>query len=185
MDSIYKSALLVLDMQVAILKNYGAAAALTAQVGRALTQARARNIPVIYAVVGFRPGTPEISRNNKSFSAGRERFEAIGSEEFSRIEPAVAPRAGEPVVFKRRISAFTGSDLEVILRSQNIRHLVLTGISTSGVILSTVREAADKDYALTVLSDGCGDGDEEVHRVLTGKIFLRQAEVMTVAEWCK
>jgi len=63
--------------------------------------------------------------------------------------------------------------------------LILNGISTSGVVLSTVREAADKDYRLTVLSDGCADGDPEVHRVLTTKIFPRQAEVMTIEEWIR
>jgi nicotinamidase-related amidase len=60
---------------------------------------------------------------------------------------------------------------------------VLTGISTSGVVLSTLREAADKDYQITVLSDCCGDIDDEVHRVLTTKIFPRQADVLTVQEW--
>jgi nicotinamidase-related amidase len=102
-----------------------------------------------------------------------------------QIDPAVAPAAGEVVIIKKRISAFTGSDLEVVLRSMEIRHLVLTGISTSGVVLSTTREAADKDYRITILSNGCADNDEEVHRVLMAKIFPRQAAVMSVEEWTK
>jgi nicotinamidase-related amidase len=60
---------------------------------------------------------------------------------------------------------------------------VLTGIATSGVVLSTLREAADRDFRLVVLSDGCLDADPEVHRVLTEKVFPRQAEVMAVADW--
>jgi len=102
-----------------------------------------------------------------------------------KIDPAVAPAAGEVVVTKKRISAFTGSDLEVVLRSMEIRHIVLTGITTSGGVLSTTREAADKDYQITILSDDCADNDEEVHRVLLSKIFPRQAAVMTVEEWTK
>jgi len=74
-------------------------------------------------------------------------------------------------VIKRRVSAFTGSDLEVLLRAFDIRHMVLTGIATSGVVLSTLTEAADKDYRVTVLADCCADGDEEVHRVLITKVF--------------
>ena len=66
-----------------------------------------------------------------------------------------------------------------------IQHLVLSGFATSGVVLSTLREAADKDYVLTVLEDGCADRDPEVHRVLTTKIFPRQANVVTVEEWSK
>lgn len=60
---------------------------------------------------------------------------------------------------------------------------MLSGVATSGVVLSTLREAADKDYQITVLADGCGDGDEEVHRVLTTKVFLPQANVVNVKEW--
>jgi nicotinamidase-related amidase len=82
----------------------------------------------------------------------------------------------------RRVSAFTGSDLEVVLRAGEIRHLVLCGIATSGVVLSTVREAADKDYRLTV-ADLCADMDAETHAVLTGKVFPRQARVTSAAEW--
>jgi nicotinamidase-related amidase len=61
--------------------------------------------------------------------------------------------------------------------------LVLGGIATSGVVLSTVRDAADRDYQITVLEDLCLDGDEEVHRVLTQKVFTSQAEVMTAVDW--
>ena len=88
------------------------------------------------------------------------------------------------IITKKRVSAFTGSDLEVVLRSLDIKHLVLAGISTSGVVLSTLREAADKDYVLTVIVDCCADRDEEVHRVLTTKIYPRQALVVAAGEWC-
>jgi nicotinamidase-related amidase len=87
------------------------------------------------------------------------------------------------VITKRRVSAFTGSDLEVVLRGQGIQHLVLTGIATSGVVLSTLREAADKDFQLSVIADCCADADEEVHRVLTSKVFPRQAEVINLDQW--
>ncbi|MGH2563203.1 MAG: cysteine hydrolase family protein, partial [Ginsengibacter sp.] len=105
------------------------------------------------------------------------------TEEGTKIPEIIVPQPGDIVIIKKRVSAFTGSDLEVVLRSFGIKHLLLAGISTSGVVLSTLREAADKDYAITVLSDCCADIDEEVHRVLTTKIFTRQADVMTAQEW--
>ena len=83
----------------------------------------------------------------------------------------------------RRIGAFSGSDLDVVLRGLRADHLVLAGISTCGVILSTVRYAGDLDYGMTVLFDACADHDPEVHRVLMRKVFPRQAEVVTVDEW--
>jgi nicotinamidase-related amidase len=101
----------------------------------------------------------------------------------TQVHASLAPQPGDIVVVKRRVSAFTGSDLEVVLRAQGVGALVLTGIATSGVVLSTLREAADRDYRLTVLRDACLDADPEVHRVLIEKVFPRQAEVITVAEW--
>ena len=179
------TALLVMDMQTSLLKRLPDAGAFTDNVVKAISRARKSNMPVLYVVVGFRPGMPEISSNNKGFSASKEQLANVSMEQWKRIDTAVLPLEHEIVITKRRISAFTGSDLEVVLRGLGIQHLILTGISTSGVVLSTVREAADKDYRLTILSDGCADVDQEVHRVLTTKIFPRQAEVMTIEEWIR
>jgi nicotinamidase-related amidase len=177
------SALLIMDMQTAIVGMIPNATQLVKNAFDALTHARNQQIPVIYVVVGFRQGTPEIALNNKGFAAARERFANTDMSEFTKIEPALSPDPNEIIVTKRRVSAFTGSDLEIVLRALRIEQLVLCGISTSGVVLSTVREAADKDYRLTVLSDCCSDTDEESHRVLMTKIFPRQAEVVTLHEW--
>ncbi len=175
------TALLIMDVQVTILERLRDTS-FTKNVAGAIEIARSKNIPVIYVIVGFRQGAPEISMNNKGFLASKQRW-LTSSNEWTKIHPDVAPHENDVIVIKRRVSAFTGSDLEVILRSQNIHHIVLTGCATSGVVLSTLREAADKDYRITVLSDCCADADEEVHRVLTSKIFPRQAEVLTVEEW--
>jgi nicotinamidase-related amidase len=125
----------------------------------------------------FAPVAP--SPRNKSFAA----IVQGGGLVDPVVDNAVAPETDEVVVTKRRVSAFSGSDLEVILRANEIASLVLTGIATSGVVLSTLRQAADLDYELTVLADACADADEEVHRILTEKVFPRQAEVTTVREW--
>lgn len=86
------------------------------------------------------------------------------------------------IIEKRRFGAFEGSDLDLVLRAQNIKHIILCGVSTSGVVLSTVREAADKDYIITVVSDACADSDSEVQSVLMKKIFPLQADVITTAQ---
>ncbi len=177
------TALLVMDMQVGIVGTLPNAAAVISSVGKAIAHAREKKIPIIYVVVGFRQGAPEISANNKGFTASKERFAGVDMNAFMTVHADVAPQEGEITVTKRRVSAFAGSDLEVVLRSSGIQHMVLCGISTSGVVLSTTREAADKDYKITILADCCADGDEEVHRVLTTKVFPRQADVKTVDEW--
>ncbi len=160
-----------------------AADAATASLQKAIAAARKAGLPIIYVVVTFREGLPEVNYANKAFGVLKQNGGAMGMEEPARFPPALAPQPGDIIVTKRRVSAFTGSDLEVILRSGRIEHLVLTGFATSGVVLSTLREAADKDFRCTVLSDGCADRDDEVHTVLLTKVFPRQADVMTVGEW--
>jgi hypothetical protein len=73
---------------------------------------------------------------------------------------------------------FEGRDLAQILRAHATETLVLCGVSTSGVVLSTVRSAFDADYGLVVVEDACADADAEVHRVLTEKVFTPKATVM-------
>lgn len=174
-----------MDIQPGTMQMLGGAAGaapLVSALQEAIRAARAAAIRVIYVVVGFRNGFPEISAWNKGFSALSQGGGIPGLVD-PQPDPVVAPQPGDTVVTKRRVSAFAGSDLDVILRAHRIDHLVLTGIATSGVVLSTLREAADMDFRLTVLSDACADRDPEVHSVLLNKVFPRQADVVTVAEW--
>ena len=175
------TALLVMDFQEGIVERFGGTEVVD-RAAQAIATARAAELPVIYVKVDFRPGFPEVSPHNRAFSqvAGGG---FLGDK--AGVHPDVAPEPDDVVVTKRRVSAFTGSDLEVVLRSQEIRRLILAGISTSGVVLSTLREAADRDYELAVLSDCCADADPEVHRVLLEKVFPRQAEVLDLETWAR
>jgi nicotinamidase-related amidase len=178
-----KSALLVMDVQQAIIGRVSDTDYVP-RVARAVAAARTAGVPVLYVVIGFRSGHPEIDKANKSFGAlppGAFTDEDPGAA----IHADVAPRPGEAVITKKRVSAFAGSDLRLLLRAGGIDHLVLAGVATSGVVLSTVRQAADLDYRLTVLADGCTDPDPDTHRLLTDKVFPRQAEVTTIDAWTK
>jgi nicotinamidase-related amidase len=120
--------------------------------------ARASGMRVVFVKIGFRDGYPEISRDNPVFS----RIEKSGGfieGRTSEIHPAVAPQPGDIVITKRRVSAFASTDLDAVLRVNGIDSLFLSGMSTSGVVLSTMRAAADLDFDLTVLSDGCADNE--------------------------
>ena len=171
--------LLVMDVQRGIVERFAEDPGYLQRLAGAITAARGAGVPVVYVIIGFRPGHPEISARNRTFSALAAAGGYVEGDPAAEIHPAVAPGPGDLVVTKRRVSAFTGSDLEVVLRAQEIDHLILTGIATSGVVLSTLRQAADLDYRLTVLSDCCHDNDPEVHRVLLEKVFPRQATVTT------
>ncbi len=101
--------------------------------------------------------------------------------ELGEVHPALGPEGDDIVITKHRVSAFTGTDLELLLRAHNIDSLVLFGIATSGVVLSTLLGASDADYRVAVLKDCCVDQDAEVHSCLIEKLFPRRATVMTAA----
>jgi len=143
---------------------------------------RGAGLKVIYIVVNFRPGYPEISPRNLNFSAIRQSGRFI-AEAGTEVHPAVAPQDKDIIVVKHRVGAFPGTDLDMILRANDIETLVIFGIATSGVVLSTLRHAGDADYRLVVIKDCCSDRDAEVHRVLVEKVFARQAKVITAAEF--
>jgi nicotinamidase-related amidase len=128
--------------------------------------------------------TPEeaaaVPASNRVFAGMKDRLG--GDPAQSEVDPRLGPGEGEPVFRKVRVGAFSTTDLDERLRERGIDTLVLAGISTSGVVLSTVRDAADKDYRIVVVADACSDLDEEVHRVLVEKVLPRQAEVVTTAE---
>lgn len=177
--------LILMDFQRGIVdgaERSGAAALSSA--AKALGAARDRGVPVVHVRVAFRPDYPEISPANQAFAPILQGGDSMTeASPLTAIVLEVGPLPGEPVVTKRRFGAFSGSDLDAVLRGLGADQLVLAGISTSGVVLSTVRYAADLDYGLVVLADACADHDPEVHRVLTRKVFPRQAEVLTVDEW--
>jgi nicotinamidase-related amidase len=144
--------------------------------------ARQAGLFVCYCATVFRPGYVEISERNKTFSARKQSGQPPVSDPVQLIHPAVLPTAGEVVVGKHRVNALYGTALDLILRANNIETLIILGYATSGVVLSTVRYAADVDYRLVVVEDCCADQDPEVHDFLTQRIFPRQAEVVGAAE---
>ncbi|QES87933.1 cysteine hydrolase family protein [Rhizosphaericola mali] len=178
-----RTALLVMDMQKMLLSTLSNPESIIEKNKQAILFARENQIPIIYVVVGFNEGFHEIHPNNKSFSKIAQNLANVDLNKWKEISEEIQPQKGDAVVVKKRFSAFTGSDLDLILRSKNIQHIVLSGIVTSGVVLSTYTEAADKDFKITILSDACKDRDEEVHQLLMSKIFTRNAEVMTVENW--
>ncbi len=180
-----RTAVLSMDLQTTIVSIYlkDQPDVLTRAAG-VLKKARDLGLSVFHVQVGFRRGLPEISPRNSLFSSiknsvqHRQVFEGPGAA----IHPAVAPQGEDIVITKHRISAFAGTDLDMILRAQEIETLILFGIATSGVVLATLLHAVDADYRLIVVKDCCADADPEVHRSLIEKVFPRLARVVTAGE---
>lgn len=181
MSDAARTALLLMDFQNLICGMVEDAPALLARAQRARDAARAAGIAVMHVRVAFTDADyAAIPDTNRTFAAvAANRMLADGSEP-AAVHAALAPAADEEVFRKVRVGALSTTNLEARLKARGINHLVLTGIATSGVVLSTLRDAADKDYRLTVIADCCADADAEVHRVLTEKVFPRQAEVVAL-----
>jgi nicotinamidase-related amidase len=178
-----RTALLVMDLQSDIVGMLGdAAAPVVERAAGVIAAARKAGLPVIYVVVGFRPGYPELSPRNATFAAVAKSGRFVIGTPGSEVAAAVRPEEGDVVVVKHRVSAFAGTDLEMVLRAKGVDTLILLGVATSGVVLSTVRHGADADYQLVVVKDCCADRDEEVHRVLIEKILVRQATVVSASD---
>lgn len=140
--------------------------------------AREAGILVCYSATVFRPGYIEISDRNKTFSQRKRSGQPAVSDPVRLIHASVKPIEGEVVVGKHRVNALYGTDLDIVLRANDIETLIILGYATSGVVLSTVRYAADLDYRLIVVEDCCSDQQEDVHDFLTQRVFPRQADVV-------
>jgi len=173
-----------MDYQKDIVNSYAAKQeVMLSQAAKVLGFCRQNEILVIYVVVQFRNGYPEIGTQNKIFTGVAKTGRFVTGSSGAEVHESISPQDGDIMVTKRRVSGFAGSDLDLILRARQIKRLALFGIATSGVVLSTLRQAADMDYECMVLEDLCTDQDAEVHQCLVSKIFPRQAAVMTSVEF--
>jgi nicotinamidase-related amidase len=178
-----RAVLLVMDYQAGIVSRLDDPAELLTRIRDAIATARGRGVQIGYVRVAFADADyAAVPATNKTFSAivGGGQMHHDAPE--TALHDAVAPEPGDLIVRKTRVGAFSTTDLHQQLRERGIDTLILAGISTSGVVLSTVRDAADRDYRLYVLEDATADTDAEVHDVLIRKVFPRQADVISTAE---
>lgn len=182
------SALLVMDFQTLIINHFlpqESARDVIRNTSSLISAARAVGVTVIYVSVGFRKGYPEVSQNNTIFSSIKENGIFMVDDESTAIHADVAPLENEAVIVKHRVGAFSFTELDLVLRAQRIETLILTGVTTSGVVLSTVGQAFDLDYRLVVVSDCCADPDQDTNLFLLEKILPQHAFVTHSTEISK
>jgi len=176
------TAVLSLDVQEGLLGFVPEAQSAIPAAARTVATARRRGCRLFHVGLGFEPGYPEILPGHPRFGMIKDRGLFLMGSASARVH-ADLRQDGDVFIAKHRVSGFSGNALELILRAQGIRTLVLFGFTTSGIVLSTLRQAADLDYLCIVVQDACFDRDPEVHRVLTEKVFPAQATVLTAQEF--
>lgn len=180
------TAVLSMDLQEGIVSIYTPNnQELVARAGLVVRQARRAGMTIIHVKVGFRPGLPEIHPRNMLLGGFKAspKHQQLFAGAAGAIHAMVAPQEGDAVVTKSRVNAFAGTDLELLLRAREIDTLVLFGIATSGVVLSTMLHAADADYRLFIVKDCCADLDATLHSCLIEKVFPRYATPLASDEF--
>jgi nicotinamidase-related amidase len=174
-----RTALLLMDLQQGVLALLSDDEALLQRAQQVHRAARSAGAEVVYVRTAF---TAEdyaaILPSNKIFApVAKAHLFAEGSPE-ATIHPDVQPEPGEHVFTKTRVGALSTTKLDNFLRERGIDTLVLAGVTTTGVVLSTLRDAVDRDYRLLVLGDVCADPNLDAHRVLVDSVFVQQADVI-------
>lgn len=179
------TALLVMDYQPAILALLpeSDSEALLGRMEKVIADVRVKGGTVAYVQVGFTEADwAAIPPTNRSFAPIAQHRLMHHADLDTAVHGRLAPQDGDIVVRKTRYGGLSTTDLDQRLRDHGITTLIIAGISTSGVVLSTVLDAADRDYRLYVLADGVADPDREAHDVLLHQVFPSRAHVLETAE---
>jgi nicotinamidase-related amidase len=166
-------------------RTYGVQVATRGVLGataKAIVAARAAGARVGYVRVGFSSDYREAPEASPIFSGARKNGIFQLGTWGTAVHADLAPQPQDFDIVKHRVSPFYGTSLEPILRANKIERVVLSGVSTNGVVHSGAREAHDRDYEVVILEDCCAGvtADEHNHaiacmgrfgRIVTGSEF--------------
>ncbi len=151
---------------------------------RMIQNCRNRGVPVIYIVIGFSEDFREWSEKTKLFRHVKDKKQVILGSWSTQIDERLSPMPGESIIIKHRVDPFYGTNLDQLLSTMGIEHLILTGVSTDFVVLSTTMSAHDRDYNITVLEDCVSSSDHQSDSAAL-HIINKLAEVTTTAKFLK
>jgi biuret amidohydrolase len=186
-----RTALVVYDMQVGILRQLRDGAAVTTKVVQVLQAARGAGLRVFFMRHMSLPreltGVAQL-RTAKAWqkvaSVAEVRPWFLRDSPGFQLAPELAPRASEATFDKITMSAFEGTPLDIALRDCGVTTVVIAGVATEIGIEPTVRHAVDLGYLPVLVTDACGAGNEEAGaRALASLRFMGDAFFTSVEEF--
>ncbi|MHB1526079.1 MAG: cysteine hydrolase family protein [Candidatus Dormibacteria bacterium] len=116
----------------------------------------------------------------------RHRSALLGIDELDSPEfiPQLRPRTGDIIVEgNKTLDAFHSTELDYLLRANEIQYVAFVGFHTNCCVESSARSAYDRGYRVIVVSDCTGTDTDEEQRYAETFIFPRIGQVMTAAEF--
>ena len=149
--------------------------------GRLLAGARAAGVPVVSVRVAFRPDHADVMQNARIFRDVVRLGAMVEGSWGAEFLHGLGPLPGEFVVTHSRIGAFHGSSLGDVLRVLGVGRLIVSGVATSSVVLTTVGQAADLGYEVMVAQDACSAARAETHAAAL-ELMASVADIVLVDE---
>jgi maleamate amidohydrolase len=145
---------------------------------RLLAAFRTAALPVFFTTVTY--------RNDEQAKVFRQRIEALNlltpGSLWVQVDPALAPRAEEPVIEKQWASSFFGTDLAQRLKTARADSLVVTGLTTSGCVRASVVDGLQHDYPVVVPREAVGDRNAAAHAANLHDMHAKYADVQSLSE---
>lgn len=133
------------------------------RIQKLLKHVRSIQYSVIHVGLGFSSDYKEQPERSPVFGSAK-RFEMFKLGDWAtEFHPKAAPAQGEACFTKHRISAFFGTALDTVLRTYGVKNLVVIGCATDLAVQSAIRDAHDRDYLCTIISDCCIAANDEDH----------------------
>jgi gluconolactonase len=170
-----RCALIIQDMQNDVMMDGGAFASSGApqhareqnvveNIRRLAEVCRSRGVMIIHVWFVVEPGAPGVTLNAPLFEGLFDSKALVRDTWGAAPAPGLEPQPGDHIVEKIRMSAFEGSNLEIVLRSGGRDTIIDTGAWTNMSIEHTARTAADKGYFVVVPEDCCSTMNADWHR---------------------
>ena len=139
---------------------------------------RAAGLPVFFTTVVY--------HHEAQARVFRNRIPALNlltpDSQWVQVDPALTPRANEPVIEKQWASSFFGTDLDARLKAAGADSLVVTGLTTSGCVRATVVDGLQHDYPVVVPREAVGDRNLAAHAANLHDLHAKYADVQSLDE---